>query len=250
MTTLRGKTALVVGGSSGVGKATVQALLAEGVRVTAVARGEDRLQLLATELGDGLTTVVGDASEPAFANRLLRDIMPDLLVIAAGVSARSLVFDAFDWESFSAAWNSDLKMSFHFVKQAFALPLRPGSTIVLVSSGAAINGSPLSGGYAGAKRMQWLLAGYAQKQSDARQLDLRIIAVLPTQLIQGSVIAASASKAYGALLGITAEEFMGRSPVPLTNDKVAAAIVGALQRDVPVDTAAIAVNGSGTEPLK
>jgi|GEM_PF-4086529 len=31
-------------GSSGVGKATVQALLAEGVRVTAVARGEDRLR--------------------------------------------------------------------------------------------------------------------------------------------------------------------------------------------------------------
>lgn len=36
------------------------------------------------------------------------------------------VFDAFDWESFSAAWNQDLKMSCHFVKQAFALPLRPG----------------------------------------------------------------------------------------------------------------------------
>jgi len=108
------------------------------------------------------------------------------------------VFDAFDWESFSAAWNSDLKMSFHFVKQAFALPLRRGSTVVMVSSGAAVNGSPLSGEYAGAKRMQWLLAGYAQKQSDERR-NICTIAVLPTQLIQGSAIAARASKAYGAL---------------------------------------------------
>jgi len=249
MTTLRGKTALVIGGSSGVGKATVQALLAEGVRVTAVARGGDRLRMVAAESGDGVTTVAGDASEPAFADKFLRDIMPDLLVIAGGVSAQTKVFDAFDWESFSSTWNSDLKMSFHFVKQAFALPLRPGSTVVLVSSGAAVNGSPLSGGYAGAKRMQWLLAGYAQKQSDERR-NLRTIAVLPTQLIRGSAIAARASNAYGALAGISAEESMQRSPVPLTNEKVAAVIVGALRGDVAVGTTAIAVSGSGVEPLK
>ncbi len=46
MTSLRGKVAVVSGASSGVGKATVQALVEEGVRVTAVARG-----------GDGLLTV-------------------------------------------------------------------------------------------------------------------------------------------------------------------------------------------------
>jgi len=159
------------------------------------------------------------------------------------------VFDAFDWESFSAAWNSDLKMSFHFVKQAFALPLRRGSTVVMVSSGAAVNGSPLSGEYAGAKRMQWLLAGYAQKQSDERR-NICTIAVLPTQLIQGSAIAARASKAYGALAGISAEEYMQRSPVPLTDEKVAAAIVGALRGGLAVGTSAIAVSGSGVEPLK
>jgi len=37
MTSLRGKVAVVSGASSGVGKATVQALVGEGVRVTAVA---------------------------------------------------------------------------------------------------------------------------------------------------------------------------------------------------------------------
>ncbi|MEP6832247.1 MAG: SDR family NAD(P)-dependent oxidoreductase, partial [Gemmatimonas sp.] len=85
------------GGSSGVGKATVQALLAEGVRVTAVARGENRLRLLAAELRDGVTTVAGDASEPAFADRLLRDIMPSVAACrraptdAASVSASSAV---------------------------------------------------------------------------------------------------------------------------------------------------------------
>ena len=68
MTTLRGKTAVVTGGSSGVGKATVKALMSEGVRVTAVARGADRLRALAAEVGDGLTTLEGDAADPAWAD--------------------------------------------------------------------------------------------------------------------------------------------------------------------------------------
>ena len=69
---------------------------------------------------------------------------------------------------------ADLKASFHFHQnRRLALPLAPGSTVVLVSSGAAIGGSWLSGGYAGAKRMQWWLAGYAQKVSDAKKLGIR-----------------------------------------------------------------------------
>jgi hypothetical protein len=43
---------------------------------------------------------------------------------------------------------------------------------VLTASGAAVRGSPLSGGYAGAKRMVWLLAGYANGL--ARELGLGI----------------------------------------------------------------------------
>src|SRR5215475_4371776 len=184
MTSLRGKQAVVTGGSSGVGKATVKALISEGVRVTAVARGAERLRALGAE--EGLATIEGDAADPAVAEHLLREIRPDLVVLAAGITPRMGLLDQLDWESFSETWNSDLKASFHFLKQALTLPLAPGSTVVLVSSGAALNGSPLSGGYAGAKRMQWLLAGYAQKLSDAKKLGIRTVAVLPKQLIEGT----------------------------------------------------------------
>src|SRR5262245_17347594 len=168
MTSLQGKSAVVIGGSSGVGKATVKALLSSKVRVTAVARGADRLRALATELS-GIATVRGDAADPAFSERLVRELRPDLVVLAAGVTPRMGRVDELDWESFSEAWNGDLKASFHLVKQALTVPLSPGSTVVLVSSGAAIGGSPLSGGYAGAKRMQWLLAGYMQSISNERK---------------------------------------------------------------------------------
>ena len=80
--------------------------------------------------------------------------------------------------SFSEAWNADLKASFHRRQTGASLSRSAaGSSVVLVSSGAAIDGSPLSGGYAGAKRMQWWLAGYAQKVSDARKLGIRFAAL-------------------------------------------------------------------------
>jgi hypothetical protein len=135
------------------------------------------------------------------------------------------------------------------VKQALAVPLRPGSTVVVVSSGAAIQGSPLSGGYAGAKRMQWFLAGYAQKLSDARQLGIRTLAVLPKQFIEGTTIGARAAAAYGALSGITAEAVMKRFDVPLDADKVASAILTTLRGGIPAGVNAIAVTGAGFEPL-
>jgi hypothetical protein len=135
------------------------------------------------------------------------------------------------------------------MKQALTLPLPPGSTVVVVSSGAAIHGSPLSGGYAGAKRMQWLLAGYAQRVSDAKKLGIRMLAVLPDQLIEGTTIGARAAAAYGAMNGITAEAFMKRFNVPLDVGKVASAILTALRGGVTAGVNAIAVSGAGIEPL-
>ncbi|HET9157803.1 MAG TPA: SDR family oxidoreductase [Myxococcaceae bacterium] len=249
MTSVRGKTAVVIGGSSGVGKATVKALVSEGARVTAIARGADRLSALQAELGAGLVTIPGDATDPALSARVVREIGPDLVVLAAGIMPPMGGVDELDWESFSANWNADLRASFFLVKEALTLPLRPGSTVVLVSSGAAIAGSPASGGYAGAKRMQWFLAGYAQKVSDAKKLGIRVVAVLPKQLIENTAIGARAAATYGAMNGTTAEAYMKRWEVPLDVDKVAAAIRSALEGGVPTGVNAIAVTGAGIEPL-
>jgi NAD(P)-dependent dehydrogenase (short-subunit alcohol dehydrogenase family) len=250
MTTLKGKNALVIGGSSGIGKATVQALLSDGAQVTAVARGADRLASLAAEVGDKLALRCGDATDEAFVNTLLREQMPDLLVMAAGVMPHMARIDEFDWASFSEPWNGDLKATFHLVRQALTLPLRPGSTFVIVSSGAAARGSPMSGGYAGAKRMQWLLASYAQGQSDARQLGIRFVAVVPEQLLEGTAIGTYASTTYATLQGITAEAFMARYEKPLDAKKVADAILAALRGEFDAGVTAIAVNGARVEALK
>jgi hypothetical protein len=142
-----------------------------------------------------------------------------------------------------------VKIAFEVGRAALSQPLRPGSVVVIVSSGAALNGSPLSGGYAGAKRMQWLLASYAQRQSDARQLGIRTIAVLPTQLISGTTIADVAATTYGAAQGMSASQYMSRWERPLDVDQVAGAITGALGGEVASGVTAIGVSGKGVEPL-
>jgi NAD(P)-dependent dehydrogenase (short-subunit alcohol dehydrogenase family) len=245
---LRGKTALVVGGTSGVGKATAAALLREGAIVTVMARRAEGLKALRAELGAELNTVEGDAAEPQEAERVMRELRPELLVLALGAPPPTKLLDELEWAEFSATWEVDVKASFWFVKGAMTQPLRPGSTVILVSSGAAIGGSPISGGYAGAKRMQWLLPSYAQKVSDRKQLGIRFLAVLPTQLIEGTNTAERASTVYGALSGITAEAFMKRYEARLTPDKVASAIV-ALATGGAAGAFAYAVKGTGFEPL-
>lgn len=249
MASVRGKRALIIGGSSGIGKATVEALLRDGARVTAVARGAERLRAMAATHGDALSIATGDATDPTFVGPLLREVRPGLVVVAAGITPDMGRVDELDWETFSQAWNVDVKASFHVLQSALKLPLPQGTTVVLVSSGAAVNGSPLSGGYAGAKRMQWWLASYAQRASDAAGLGLRVLAVVPEQLVAGTAIGTRAATVYGAMNGTTAEAFMQRYPSQLDAGKVASAIMAALVGEIPVGVAAIAVRGAGFEPL-
>lgn len=250
MTSLRDKTAVVIGASSGVGRATVKALISEGARVAAVARGAQALDALRAEMGNAVQTIQADATDPTTAGRLLQELQPQLVVLAAGVRPRMGPISEQTWESFSQPWNADTQATFHMLTAAVTLPLSPESVVVVVSSGAAIDGSPLSGGYAGAKRMQWLLAEYAQKLSDKKKLGIRFLAVLPHQLIEGTEIGNAAASAYGALRGMTATDFLKQNfEVPLDVDKVALAIVGSLRGDVAQDVSAIEVTGQGVAPL-
>lgn len=70
MSGLAGRTILVTGASSGIGRALALALVAGGARVVAAARSTDKLASLAAEAGSGLTTVTADVSDAAAVQRL------------------------------------------------------------------------------------------------------------------------------------------------------------------------------------
>ncbi|HEU5099163.1 MAG TPA: hypothetical protein VFU22_09095 [Roseiflexaceae bacterium] len=132
-------------------------------------------------------------------------------------------------------------MTFCFGKEALLLPLASGSSVVIVSSGAAIGGSPLSGGYAGAKRMQWLLAQYLQQEADVLQLGIRFVALLPKQISGATELGRTASAAYAAQQGISEQVLLERSGPPLTPERVGDGVVALLTKEAYRDGIAFGV---------
>src|SRR3954471_12596095 len=222
--------ALVIGAASGVGQATAGALTAAGVDV--LASGRER-----------------DATDPAQVVTLLAEADPDLVVVAAGVPPRMASIAEQSWESFSMPWNVDVKIAFEVGRAALARPLRPGSTVLIVSSGAGLHGSPLSGGYAGAKRTQMFIAEYLQRASDARGLGIRFVALAPRQLLVGTRIGEAAAAAYGAAAGQSGEAYINRFPAPLDAAAVARAIVAIASGAEFPEATLLTVTGEGLSTI-
>src|ERR671931_38787 len=181
--------ALVIGAGGGAARAPAEPLPAGGAHV--VAAGRER-----------------DATDPAQVASLLAEADPDLVVVAAGARPLMAAIEEQSWESFSTPWNVDVRIAFEVGRAALARPLRPGSTVVIVSSGAGLDGSPMSGGYAGAKRTQMFLAGYLQRAADARALGIRFVALAPMQFLVGTAIGQAAADAYGAEAGQSGEDYI------------------------------------------
>ena len=94
MPSLEGRTAIVTGASSGIGRATAEALLARGARVVAGARRVERLE----ELGEGALGLPLDVTDPescaAFVTRAVKELEGlDILVNAAGLALGRDPFD-------------------------------------------------------------------------------------------------------------------------------------------------------------
>ncbi len=214
MQTFEKRRVLITGGSRGLGLGVVEALVARGAVVTVVARDAGRLDELKSRLG--VAVIPGDAADPGFARSVLRDVRPSLLLLNAGATPTMAPLHQQTWESFSEIWNVDVKAAFHWVQAALRLPLERGSRVLLSSSGAAIEGSPLSGGYAGAKRMIWLMASYANGVAGNLDLGIRFQALLLRQIVGATPLGHAAATAYARSKGLSTEAFLAGFGKPLS----------------------------------
>jgi len=206
MKTLVDQRVIVTGGNSGLGLGIVEALVARKAQVTAVARDPVRLAEVQRRLG--VATVAGDVTDRTLAHKLLHDVRPGVLILNAGAPLTMAPLHEQTWEAFSETWNSDVKAGLHWIQEAIALPLPAGSRVLIASSGAAVGGSPLSGGYAGAKRMLWFMAQYANVVSEKLGLGIRFQALVPMQIIGETDLGRQAAEAYARFRGITPEAFL------------------------------------------
>jgi NAD(P)-dependent dehydrogenase (short-subunit alcohol dehydrogenase family) len=239
-------TALVTGASRGFGRAIASALYAGGANVVAVARGPELLSSLRDELGDRLITVVGDVADPVVAGTLIEEYRPDTLVLNAGATPSCRPLQLHTWESFSRNWDVDVRQAFHWIREALLLPLRPGSTVVAMSSGAAVAGSPLSGGYAGAKATIRFITGYAADESARAGLGIRFVSVMP-KLTGATELGSMAVEAYARREELSVDEYLARLGPGLTPGQVAEATVQ-LVASADHDAGAYLLSSAGLSP--
>lgn len=223
---LRDKTIVVTGGSRGLGLGIVEALVDQGAKVTVVAR--DRAALAAVKQKLSVAVIPADITDKEAAQRILADIRPEVLVLNAGTPPRMGSLDQLSWADFTATWETDVKAGLYWIQAALNLPLAPGARVLVASSGAARQGSPLSGGYAGAKRMLWFMAGYANGVAEQKGLGIRFQTIMPVQMIGGTGVGDAGASAYARASGLEREAFLARFGAPMPPRKYGDHVVAVL----------------------
>jgi NAD(P)-dependent dehydrogenase (short-subunit alcohol dehydrogenase family) len=242
---IAGATALVTGASRGFGRGIATALSQAGAHVVGVARDHGALAEVRAELGESFTPVAADATDPVLAGQLIDSWRPRILVLNAGATPLPRPIQQQTWQSFSRNWDTDVAHVFHWTREALLAPLPPGSTVITLSSGAALFGSPLSGGYAGAKAAIRWLTGYAAEESARQTLGIRFVSLLP-QLTPATALGAVFAAAYSARPGAA-------TPTPpagqaLTPEQAGQAVTGLVTGPEP-GQAAYVLTAAGLRPL-
>jgi len=159
---LSGKTAVVTGASSGIGKAVALTLARKGAAVVAHARRKALLDELVAEIeqaGGSALAVVGDAGKPGDMDELLKATLAwaaggrkyDIVVANAGrgLAGGILSSDESQWQEL---YQTNVLGTAHLLRQAGRyLVERQSGDLVVVSSVVSRNISPFSGFYGSSK---------------------------------------------------------------------------------------------------
>lgn len=196
-----GKVALVTGGSSGLGLATVQRLVSEGAFVYFSGRRKTELDIAVAALGDKAEAIQGDITSQADLDRIFARIKKrhgklDILFANAGGGEFSPL-GAITEAQFDKYFGINVKGTLFTVQKAIEL-MPPGSAIVISGSMASIKGVPAFGVYAATKAA--LRSFVRTWASDLRGRDIRVNAVAP-----GTII----TPAYKTELGLNDEQIEG-----------------------------------------
>lgn len=133
---LTGRTAVITGGSSGIGLATAKKFVAEGAYVYITGRGEEDLARASAELGGEVVTVQGDIANLDDLDRLWAQVKQergsvDVIVTNAGVAEAATLPEATP-EHFDKTFGINARGTFFTVQKALPL-LNNGGAVVLVA---------------------------------------------------------------------------------------------------------------------
>jgi short-subunit dehydrogenase len=212
-----GGTALVTGGSSGIGRATALALAAGGMRVDVTGRDVVRLREVAAATGGAAIPgdLLGGDRLAGLVDRLAVQA-PDVLVMCAGVGLRASLDETTD-EQIHRLLRLNLEAPVALARAALPGMLsRRSGRLVFVTSVAGVLGVGHESAYAASKGgLQVFAASLAQELAGT---GVGVMTVVP------GVVATEFFERRGA-------PYERRFPRPVSPDRVADKIVTGLQHD-------------------
>ena len=153
---LAGRTALVTGGSMGIGRSVAIALAAAGARVAVAARDVARAQQVAAQCGEGSVAVALDVTDEASCRDVVARLESEpggleILVNNAGVASSSKFTDLDD-ETWQWILGVNLTGAFRMVRAALPAMLeRRRGRVISVASTAGHRGNPYVAAYTASK---------------------------------------------------------------------------------------------------
>jgi NAD(P)-dependent dehydrogenase (short-subunit alcohol dehydrogenase family) len=182
---LKGKTAIVTGGTKGIGRAIAEALIREGLSVCVAARTQDEIDKAVSELGDNAYGYVCDVRDYEQVTGLMTyTIMElgglDILVNNAGIGIFETVEET-SAEDFRAVLETNLFGVFYCCHEAIPeMQRRGGGYIINISSLAGANPHPRMAAYNASK---FGLNGF----SEALMQEVRHDGIKVSYIMPGSV---------------------------------------------------------------
>jgi 3-oxoacyl-[acyl-carrier protein] reductase len=182
---LKGKVAIVTGGTRGIGRAIAEALLREGLSVCIAARNQDEVEEAASELGDNAFGFACDVRDYEQVTALIRyTIMElgglDILVNNDGICKFETV-EQTSHEDFRAVLETNLCGVFYCCHEAIPeMRRRGGGYIINISSLAGANPHPRMAAYNASK---FGLNGF----SEALMQEVRHDGIKVSYIMPGSV---------------------------------------------------------------
>jgi len=222
---LAGKVAVVTGGSSGLGLATVKRFIAEGAKVFITGRRQGELEAAAREIGGDVTAVHGDVSNLADLDRLFTVVEQkaghvDVLFANAGLGELAPLGHISE-AHFDKTFDVNVKGTLFTVQKALPL-MRAGGAIIVNASMVSIKGIPAFGVYAATKAaLRSFVRTWAAELKDR---DIRVNAVSPgTVITPGYKAGGMTDEQIDQFSGMAAATTpLGRTGTP---DEVAKAVV-------------------------
>src|ERR1700731_1887004 len=151
---LEGRTAVITGGTEGIGFATAKLFVKEGAYVFITGRRQEELDKAVKAIGTNVSGVRGEVAQLADLDRLYETVSKvkrriDIIFANAGVG-EFVAFGAVTEEHFDKLFNINVRGTLFTVQKALPL-LQDGGSIILTGSVASVKGTPGFGVYAASK---------------------------------------------------------------------------------------------------